>query len=150
MIFGVKEKCTILTHTMYCWLWYKYTRATYDWICGPGSHIFFLSYYLRTWQLLIFIINSLQGRTESYLLPRKNMKFPALWNCLRRVQMRTMKKKVIDGKKYFLFEMKLCNFVILYPPNFLFVFRSHLAEWWDKLGLSVFRGYGKWSVWRAV
>lgn len=43
--------------------------------------------------------------------------------------MRTMKKKVTDGKKYFLSEMKLCNFVILYPPHFLFVFRSHIAEW---------------------
>ncbi len=36
MNFGIKEKSIILTY-MYCW--YKYTRATYDWFCGPGSHI---------------------------------------------------------------------------------------------------------------
>ncbi len=33
---GIKEKMIILTHTMY---WHKYSRATYDWFCGPGSHI---------------------------------------------------------------------------------------------------------------
>ncbi len=37
MIFGIREKSIILTRTIgYC---YKYTRATYDWICGPGSHM---------------------------------------------------------------------------------------------------------------
>ncbi len=33
MIFGMKEKLLILTHTMYCWLLLQI------WICGPGSHI---------------------------------------------------------------------------------------------------------------
>ncbi len=35
MIFGIKEKFIILTHTMYCSYCYKYTRATYDLFCGP-------------------------------------------------------------------------------------------------------------------
>ncbi len=40
MIFGIKEKSkmekTIQCIVSYC---YKYTRATYDWFCGPGLHI---------------------------------------------------------------------------------------------------------------
>ncbi len=46
MIFGIKEKSVILTHTMYCWLLLKYNRATYDLFCGPGSHIETLTYYI--------------------------------------------------------------------------------------------------------
>ncbi len=39
MIFGIKEKCIILTIqciVVYC---YKYTCVTYDCFCAPGTHI---------------------------------------------------------------------------------------------------------------
>ncbi len=39
MIFGIKEKCIILIHTMYCCYCYKYTCVTYDCFCAPGSHM---------------------------------------------------------------------------------------------------------------
>ncbi len=26
-------------------IYYKYTHATYDWFCGPGSHIVYLHYF---------------------------------------------------------------------------------------------------------
>ncbi len=44
MIFGIKEKFWPIQCIFgYC---YKYTRATYDWFCGPGSHI-----WLDIWEL---------------------------------------------------------------------------------------------------
>ncbi len=37
MIFGIKKIDNFDPYNVgYC---YKYTRATYDWFCGPGSHI---------------------------------------------------------------------------------------------------------------
>ncbi len=35
MIFGIKEKLIILTHTMYC----TNIPVTYDCFCAPGSHV---------------------------------------------------------------------------------------------------------------
>ncbi len=35
MIFGIKEKSTIFFTLGIA----KYTRATYDWFCGPGSQL---------------------------------------------------------------------------------------------------------------
>ncbi len=50
MIFVITEKCILLTHTMY----YKYTRAAYDCVCAPGTHMlnklkcyFFFNIFLR-------------------------------------------------------------------------------------------------------
>ncbi len=38
MILGIKEKSIILTFVLFgCY--YKYTCATYDWFCGPGSQM---------------------------------------------------------------------------------------------------------------
>ncbi len=39
MIFGIKEKLITLTHKCIIGYCYKYTRATYDWVCAPESHI---------------------------------------------------------------------------------------------------------------
>ena len=39
MIFGIKEKCIILTRTVYSCYCHRYTRAAPDWVCGPGSHL---------------------------------------------------------------------------------------------------------------
>ncbi len=39
MVCGIKEKSIILPHTCIAGYCYKYTRATYDCFCGPGSQI---------------------------------------------------------------------------------------------------------------
>ncbi len=39
MIFGIKEKWIILTQTVYFGYCYKYTPATYDCFCAPGTHV---------------------------------------------------------------------------------------------------------------
>ncbi len=40
MIFGIKEKCIILTHTCIVGYCYKYICVTYDCFCAPGSYIY--------------------------------------------------------------------------------------------------------------
>ncbi len=40
MIFGIKEKCIILTIQCIVVYFYKYSCAAYDCFCAPGSHTF--------------------------------------------------------------------------------------------------------------
>ncbi len=46
MIFGIREKFIILTHTMYCWL-LKYSCAAYDCFCAPVTYIFALVFIIK-------------------------------------------------------------------------------------------------------
>ncbi len=49
MIFGIKEKSIILTMQCIFGYCYKYTPATLDWFCGPGSQIWLSVPNTCTW-----------------------------------------------------------------------------------------------------
>ncbi len=44
MIFGIKRKIDNFDrYNVFFGYCYKYTHVTYDWFCGPGSQIYFLT-----------------------------------------------------------------------------------------------------------
>ncbi len=60
--FGIK-KIHNLTHNVLLAIAYKYTHATYDWFCGPGSHLSFA--FLETQSIWNQIVEHCQIVTAS-------------------------------------------------------------------------------------
>ncbi len=57
MMFGIKLKCIILTHTLYYCYYYKYSCAAYDCVCAPGTHLSKNRLIMdRLWIIVMFLL----------------------------------------------------------------------------------------------
>ncbi len=76
MIFGVKEKSIILTHTMYC---YKYTCANYDcFVCVFQGHIFKMLIYSCDYSIITDFWSLHYSSLQCHMILQKSFQYADL------------------------------------------------------------------------